>query len=467
MAKDSPRKIIGNKPDNIVQVDFHDTFNANMIRYSLYVLYSRYIPDIRDGLKPVQRRVLYAMFKDVGCVSEGTKRKSANTVGQVIAKYHGHGDCLDGNTLVLALDKNKKACIATIKDLYDDGIKEFDSWGIDNTNKDDIYTKLVHVHDLRIGQYTDKIYHIELSNGCEIKCTSNHPIMMYDGSYIKAEDVTKGMKLLGRIYHFLNEANIDIFVDNIWIEDVDQVPMYDFTVDTTHNMIFPLKVGCDDYEFICMHNSSVYGSMKTMTNWFETKMPLVVYDSNSGSLQGGDQAAMRYTESYLSKFAIDHLLLEIRENNRVINWQKTFDNHTMEPQSLPVQIPLLLVNGCFSIAIGRRIEVPHHSLNYVVDATITLLHNPKANIILIPDPCQKCEIVDTDWKKISNTGFGYYTQRGIITIDKARNSLHILSTPDLVWMDNIKDKLEELIKSNEVIGIIDTQDHIRNGLIWK
>ena len=430
-----------------------------MIRYSLYVLYNRYIPDIRDGLKPVQRRVLYAMFKDVGCVSEGTKRKSANTVGTVIAKYHAHGDCISGDTLILVADENNKKSYISIEELYNRGIREFNSWGIDNTNKSDIYTKPVHVHDLRIGQYTNKIYHIELSNGCKIKCTNNHPIMLHDGAYIKAENITEGIKLLGRIYYIGSEIDVDIFVTNVWIEDVNHVPMYDFTVDTTHNMVFPLIKEDNSYEFICMHNSSVYGMMKTLTNWFEIRIPLIVYDSNSGSLQGGPQAAMRYTESYLSKFAVDHVLSEIRENQHVVDWQKTFDNHTMEPQSLPVQIPLLLVNGCFSIAIGRRIEVPHHSLNDVVDACVTLLHNPKANIVLIPDPCQRCEIVDTDWKKISNTGFGYYTQRGIITIDKAHNSLHILSTPDLVWMDNVREKIEELIKTNEIIGIADTQDH--------
>jgi DNA gyrase/topoisomerase IV subunit A len=56
-----------------------------------------------------------------------------------------------------------------------------------------------------------------------------------------------------------------------------------------------------------------------------------------------------------------------------------------------------LINGIFGIVIGRRIEVPHHSLNDVIDATIAVLHDPKAKVVLIPDPCQKCEIIDTDW----------------------------------------------------------------------
>lgn len=286
--------------DNIIKVDFRETYDNNMIRYSLYVLYDRYVPDIRDGLKPVQRRILYAMNHDIKCVSKITKRKSANTVGIVIAKYHSHGD------------------------------------------------------------------------------------------------------------------------------------------------------------------SSVYDAMKCLTNWFEIKIPLIVYDSNSGSLQGGPQAAMRYTESYLSRFSLDCIFDELNEFSQVVDWQNTFDNHTTEPESLPVKVPLLLVNGCFGIAIGHKIEVPKHSLNDVIDATINVLHNSKAKVVLIPDPCHRCEIVDTDWKKIANMGFGYFTERGIVEIENCKNGssiLHIKSVPDLVFPDRITEKIEELIKDNKLIGIDDIQDH--------
>lgn len=286
--------------DKIIKVDSHKQYMDNMARYSLYVLYNRFIPDIRDGLKPVQRRILYAMWNDINCSSISSKRKSANTVGTVIAKYHSHGD------------------------------------------------------------------------------------------------------------------------------------------------------------------SSVYGTMKVMTNWWETKVPLINYDSNSGSLQGGPQAAMRYTESYMSKFSVECLFADLAESRNVVDWQNTFDNHTIEPEALPVRVPLLLVNGTFGIAIGRRIEVPKHSLNDVIDATLDVLHDPKAKVVLIPDPCQKCEIIDTDWKKISNSGYGYYTERGIVDIVDMKNGsqyLSIRSTPDLVTANAIMEKIEELIKNNILIQIADIQDH--------
>ena len=292
-----------NNKDNIIQVNAHDQYMSNMARYSIYVLYSRYVPDIRDGLKPVQRRILYAMWNDIGCVSINTKRKSANTVGTVIAKYHSHGD------------------------------------------------------------------------------------------------------------------------------------------------------------------SSVYDAMKPMVNPWEIKVPLINYDSNSGSIQGGPQAAMRYTESYLSKFSVENLLADLAESKNVVDWQNTFDNHTVEPECLPVKVPLLLINGTFGIAIGRRIEVPKHSLNDVIDATIEVLHNPKAKVVLIPDPCQKCEIIDTDWKKISNMGFGYFVERGIVDIVTMNNGIQYLSiksVPDLITPNSIMDKIEELVKNNVLVQISDIQDHSTN-----
>ena len=285
--------------DNIIQVDSREESKRGMARYSLYILYDRYVPDARDGLKPVHRRILTTMFYDIKCVTINTKRKSANTVGTCMGKYHPHGD------------------------------------------------------------------------------------------------------------------------------------------------------------------SSIYDAMKPMANWFESKMPLLTYDSASGSIQGGSQAAMRYTESYLSPFAVECVLGELAETRQIVNWQNTFDNHNQEPESLPVKVPLLLVNGTFSIAIGTRVDIPCHSLNDVIDATIALLHNPNEKIVLIPDQCMQCEIINTDWKKISNMGFGNYTVRGIIKEidDNGAKALSIRSTPDMVWANNVVEKIETLIKENKLIQVSDIQDH--------
>ena len=209
-------------------------------------------------------------------------------------------------------------------------------------------------------------------------------------------------------------------------------------------------------------DSSCYDAFKPLTNWFECKCPLICYDSLSGTIQGDDQAQMRYTESYLSPFSMDVVLGDLIESRAVVDWAKTFDNRTIEPTCLPVKVPLLLVNGSFAIAIGERVEIPSHSLNDVIDATIKVLHDPTAPVVLIPDPCDKCEIVNTNWKKICNQGMGYFTERGIIdtvTDSKGNIYLSIRSTPDLVWVKDIVEKIEETIKAGKIIQITDIQDH--------
>ena len=676
--------------DRIIQVDSREKFMEDMAVYSLYVMYNRYVPDIRDGLKPVQRRIITAMYYDTKCISESTKRKSAKTVGDTMGIYHPHGDCLRHNTKVYMLN-NK---IATIGELYNAGITSFEALGI---NSSTLKAEPILVHDLRIGQYTNKVYHIQLSNGGEICCTSNHPIMLYNGIYKKAEELSindllftnnisyrcdrpylsnngliqnivsdyyngkvqegyirhhidgnpfnnlkNNLTVLSRAEHallhndyntglengriamategtnqhtvnriknsklcqlynsersirnfkyaikLLVERNLPIteenyeslrseihnltkidtlvnkgiygstfeelvnyelpsigdlyneykssliemiykydcndnnkykllqksycnrifnkiiinklpinydtfcqycensdwletitfeqfsywyneycishpFITNIWIEDVDNEPMYDFTVDSTNNMLIPVGEIIDGIlPMVCAHNSSIYDAMKPMTNWFETKEPIITYESNSGTFQGAPQAKMRYTESYLNKFGVECVIGEMAESKQVVDWQPTFDNHALEPESLAVKVPLLLINGTFSIAIGSKIEIPKHSLNDVIDATLAVMHDPNYKVILIPDPCMQCEIVNTDWKKISNEGYGNYIVRGIIEVEhtkKGNDILHIKSVPDLVYSDSIKDKIEELVAKKVLIQIDDIQDH--------
>lgn len=73
-------------------VPLHETARERYLNYALSVITSRALPDIRDGLKPVQRRILYAMFTNLRLYPEGRFRKSATVVGEVMGKYHPHGD---------------------------------------------------------------------------------------------------------------------------------------------------------------------------------------------------------------------------------------------------------------------------------------------------------------------------------------------------------------------------------------
>jgi DNA gyrase subunit A len=83
----------------ILPVDIEDELRKSFLEYSMSVIVSRALPDVRDGLKPVHRRILYAM-NDMGLGPTRAYKKSATTVGEVLGKYHPHGDSAVYDTMV-------------------------------------------------------------------------------------------------------------------------------------------------------------------------------------------------------------------------------------------------------------------------------------------------------------------------------------------------------------------------------
>ena len=77
--------------ERIIKINIEDQMKASYIDYSMSVIVSRALPDVRDGFKPVHRRVLFGML-DLGVFSNRAHKKSARIVGEVLGKYHPHGD---------------------------------------------------------------------------------------------------------------------------------------------------------------------------------------------------------------------------------------------------------------------------------------------------------------------------------------------------------------------------------------
>ena len=219
-------------------------------------------------------------------------------------------------------------------------------------------------------------------------------------------------------------------------------------------------------------DTAVYETMVPMANWYRCYIPLIYDKGNWGNIQGDSQAAARYTEASLNSFSVEVVINALRECREVVNWENTFDDTDKEPEYLPVAIPLLLINGTFGIGVGLTTRIPPHNIVEVIDATIALIKNPNARIVLYPDQCMPCQIIDADFKKISNTGVGKFIVRGIIDIEEVnvhighnkknvkRTCLVIKSTPDLVTLNAIKDKLDSLIKDKVITQIVDIiEDH--------
>src|SRR5689334_9961046 len=200
--------------DNLLPVNIEDEMKRSYLDYAMSVIVGRALPDIRDGLKPVHRRILYGM-NEMGLAPNRPTRKCAKIVGEVLGKYHPHGD------------------------------------------------------------------------------------------------------------------------------------------------------------------ASVYDSLVRMAQPFSMRYPLVDGQGNFGSVDGDPPAAMRYTEARLARIATG-LLEDI--DKETVDFRPNYDDSEVEPEVLPARIPNLLVNGSDGIAVGMATKIPPHNLTEIVDAAITLVNNPHAQL---------------------------------------------------------------------------------------
>lgn len=436
--------------EKISEVASNSQFKSDYVRYGIYILYRRVLSDYRDGLKPVQRRIIYAMLKNSKATTSTVK--SAAVVGDVMKWYHAHGDCKHGDTVLYTTDHK----FMRIEDVYNKGIKQLEILAVDPETGEVV--KAI-AEGFRIGQYSTKEYRIHLSNGYVDKCTENHPYLVNDMNYIMAKDLKHGDILYSKNITFADSEmkNANIYVDYVEVIDVENTPYYDFTVNGLENMLIPVSnnIDAEEMDFICIHNSSIYMTIKPLANWFETYVPLIDPKGNFGTFQGDPCAASRYTECKLSKFALENVLGDLIDSPEAVDWSPTYNEATKEPDYLPVRVPLLLINGSFGIGLGLRAEIPSHNLAEVIDATLALMDNPDAEVVLVPDHCMPCEIINTDFAKISNAGFGHYKVRGKIDIEqyKGKQALIIKSVPNLTSLNNITDKIEDLIKKKKIIQI--------------
>lgn len=208
-------------------------------------------------------------------------------------------------------------------------------------------------------------------------------------------------------------------------------------------------------------DAAIYGAVKPLVNWFEIKVPLIDKKGNFGNLQGDPVSASRYTEIGLTDFAVEVVFGDLAETKQSTDWIKNYDDTELEPDFLPVRVPLLLVNGAFNIGVGMRPEIPKHNLGEVIDATLSLIDDPNADFVLIPDMCMPCEIINTDWKKINDgqiTNFIVRSKIDIAELPNGNKELIMRSIPDLTYLESITDDIDELMVKNELPQVAKLED---------
>ena len=297
------------KTERIREMPLEQVMGERFGRYSKYIIQERALPDIRDGLKPVQRRILYAMYLDNNTYDKPFK-KAAKAVGNIMGNFHPHGD------------------------------------------------------------------------------------------------------------------------------------------------------------------SSIYGALVHLSQDWKMREPLIEMHGNNGSMDGDSPAAMRYTESRLSKIS-NHLLADIDKDT--VNMVLNFDDTEYEPTVLPAQFPNLLVNGATGISAGYATEIPPHNLAEVIDATIYLLKHPDASLADLmqfvkgPDfPTGAIVLGDKGIKEAYETGRGRIQVRSktsIQDIKAGRQQIVVTEIPFGVNKAFLVKKIDEIRLNKEIDGISEVRDETdRHGL---
>ena len=300
---------MANTEERIKELPLEEVMGERFGRYSKYIIQERALPDIRDGLKPVQRRILYAMYKDNNTYDKPYK-KAAKAVGNVMGNFHPHGD------------------------------------------------------------------------------------------------------------------------------------------------------------------SSIYGALVHLSQEWKMREPLIEMHGNNGSMDGDGPAAMRYTESRLSK--ISNLLLQDIDKDTV-QMILNFDDTEYEPTVLPSHFPNLLVNGSTGISAGYATEIPPHNLSEVLDASVYLLKHPEATtddlmkFVKGPDfPTGGIILGKKGIKEAYETGRGRIQVRSKTSIQDIkghRQQIVITEIPFGVNKAMMVKKIDEIRLNKEIDGIAEVRDETdRHGL---
>ena len=167
--------------ERIIEKSAESMYVQDQAAYSIVTNRRRAIPAVQDGLKPVQRRIMYGAYKK-GFRKPSQHGKCQQLTGLVMGEFHPHGSCLYADTKIKLLN----GTYTTIGELYRSNVPYVEILAIDESTGKPVPAI---AHSFRIGQITNKIYHIVMSNGYEIKCTDNHPFLMPDGSWKRADQL--------------------------------------------------------------------------------------------------------------------------------------------------------------------------------------------------------------------------------------------------------------------------------------
>ncbi|HEX6632103.1 MAG TPA: DNA gyrase subunit A, partial [Gemmatimonadaceae bacterium] len=220
-------------------------------------------------------------------------------------------------------------------------------------------------------------------------------------------------------------------------------------------------------------DQSVYDALVRMVQPFSLRYPLVDGQGNFGSVEGDPAAAYRYTESRLTRVAME-MLADIDKNT--VDFQPNFDDRLQEPRVLPAALPNLLVNGSSGIAVGMATNIPPHNLREIVAATVALIDDPELSptdlrkYVRGPDfPTGGFIYGREGIRDYQETGRGRIVMRARAVIEEKESSsksqIVITEIPYQVNSANLLVAIRDLVKDGKLQGISDLRNESdRDGM---
>ena len=216
-------------------------------------------------------------------------------------------------------------------------------------------------------------------------------------------------------------------------------------------------VGMAMADFYIHGDSSCEGVIMRAGQPFAMRYPLVDVKGNAGSLiESGNWAAMRYTESRLSKFS--NILFTDIDKETIEEWRDSYDNTKQYPAVLPSKGYYNICNGTMGIGIGMASSIPQYNLNEMNKALEHLLLNPDCDfedIYIAPDFATGAVLLNEDDVKASmKKGSGFACKlRSVVDFDKKENCFVVTEIPYGVYTNTICKEIEAIIESDENPGI--------------
>jgi DNA gyrase subunit A len=223
-------------------------------------------------------------------------------------------------------------------------------------------------------------------------------------------------------------------------------------------------------------DSAIYDTMVRLAQPFSLRYPLIDGQGNFGSIDGDPPAAMRYTESRLTRIA-GEMLADIDSNT--VDFTLNYDESTQEPTVLPARIPNLIVNGGGGIAVGMATNIPPHNLTEVVNACIAIINKEKSDIrpdiqivlehVQGPDFPTGGYLYGRDGiAQTYNTGRGRFIMRSKVATENitgGRQAIIVTEIPYQVNKSNLIKRIAELANEKIIDDISDVRDESdRDGM---